>query len=264
MERIRRKKAKITRVNPDINSSQSSSSSPASSAKFRVAVYCRVSGPFDEAAGIDSSVLIENNYLHVSAMYNDLIKKHSDQYSGRLDSSGHHTGRLGQWKLVAIYADIGLTRVQLRPKFFDMMRDAHSRFFDILLCKSLRMFSHDMEDAVEQIRKLMSWGIRLIFEYEGFDTESYVADLLLTVLDSFVQEEKERNEPFEPVYGYRLVNHNGDSDNGGNGFNNSGSNSGQHDFGHATHCEIVQEEATVFKGIFYWYEHGCLVAELAE
>ncbi|MBR1439357.1 MAG: recombinase family protein, partial [Synergistaceae bacterium] len=259
MGRIRRKKAKITRVNPDvnpdINSSQSSSSSPA---RFRVAVYCRMSGPFDEAAGIDSSVLIENNYLHVSAMYNDLIKNHSDRYSGRLGSSGHHTGRLGQWTLGAIYADIGLTRVQFRPKFFEMMRDAQSRFFDILLCKPLRMFSHDMEDAVEQIRKLMSWGIRLIFEYEGFDTESYVADLLLTVLDSFAQEGKERDEPFEPVYGYRLVNYNGSSDNGGNGFNNSG----QHDFGHATHCVIVQEEAAVIKGIFYWYEHGCLPSEI--
>ncbi len=269
MGRIRRKKAKITRVNPDITSSQSSSSSPA---KFRVAVYCRVSGPFDEAAGIDSSVLIENSYLHVSAMYNDLIKNHSDRYSGRLGASGHHTGRLGQWTLVAIYADIGLTCVQLRPKFFEMMRDAQSRFFDILLCKSLRMFSHDMKDAVEQIRKLMSCGIRLIFEYEGFDTESYVADLLLTVLDSFAQEGKERDEPFEPVYGYRLVNHNGHnggSDNGGNGFNNSGSNNGDQIGGHddkdrndSPHCEIVQEEATVIKGIFYWYEHGCLPSEI--
>ena len=34
------------------------------------------------------------------------------------------------------------------------------------------------------------------------------------------------------------------------------------DIGHATHCEIVQEEATVIKGIFYWYEHGCLPSEI--
>ena len=209
MGRIRRKKAKITRVNPDINSSQSLSSSPA---KFRVAVYCRVSGPFDEAAGIDSSVLIENNYLHVSAMYNDLIKNHSDRYSGRLDSSGHHTGRLGQWTLVAIYADIGLTSVQLRPKFFEMMRDAQSRFFDILLCKSLRMFSHDMEDAVEQIRKLMSWGIRLIFEYEGFDTENIYPDLADEAVSAMFMNVRYATEP--PSYS---------SENGGSSRNSSSS-----------------------------------------
>lgn len=182
------------------------------------------------------------------------------------------------WKLVSIYADVGLTRVQTRPRLFDMLRDGQSGFFDILICESVRTFSHDMKDAVEKIRRLKSWGVKVIFEREGFDTDSYITSSLLETLNSFGNEDK--NEPFSPVFGYRLIRDeydNGQENNGGDGDNGNHSEDcdeyGIHsDYGDDSnnsedgecfgYCEIVPEEAAIVKNIFNWYEHGALSSEI--
>ena len=221
--------------------------------EYRVAVYCRV------AAWGEGQ---ENNYMNVSNYYKQNIRMQSG------------------WKLVSIYADVGLTRVQTRPRFFDMLRDGQSGFFDILICESVRTFSHDMKDAVEKIRKLKSWGVKVIFEREGFDTNSYITSSLLETLNSFGNEEKD--EPFSPVFGYRLVRdeyggqeNNGDDSGDGDNGNHSedcdeygihsdyGDDSNNSEDGECFgYCEIVPEEAAIVKNIFNWYEHGALPSEI--
>ena len=219
--------------------------------EYRVAVYCRV------AAWGEGQ---ENNYMNVSNYYKQSIRMNSG------------------WKLVSIYADVGLTRVQTRPRFFDMLRDGQSGFFDILICESVRTFSHDMKDAVEKIRKLKSWGVKVIFEREGFDTNSYITSSLLETLNSFGNEDK--NEPFSPVFGYRLVRDEYGDNNSNNGeywehseCGDDRDDSSQEDYGGQDengdengecfgYCEIVPEEAAIVKNIFNWYEHGALPSEI--
>ena len=175
----------------------------------KIAVYCRIATRYEGQ---------ENSYVNISTLY-----KH----------------KLGQ-KLTAIYADTGLSgaHLELRPQFLEMIRDGEAGLYDVLMCKSLRVFSHDLRDAVLQIRKLRKRGIRIIFESENFDTNKDFTELVLQVLNSFGEEVGElEGGILAPVFGYRKVDGN---------------------------YEINPEEAEVVRRIFRYYEHGLPVCQIID
>ena len=175
----------------------------------KIAVYCRIATRYEGQ---------ENSYVNISTLY-----KH----------------KLGQ-KLCAIYADTGLSgaHLELRPQFLEMIRDGEAGLYDVLMCKSLRVFSHDLRDAVLQIRKLRKRGIRIIFESENFDTNKDFTELVLKVLASFGEEAGEfEGGILAPVFGYRKVDGN---------------------------YEINPEEAEVVKKVFWLYEHGLPVCQIID
>ena len=176
---------------------------------IKIAVYCRIATRYEGQ---------ENSYVNISTLY-----KH----------------KLGQ-KLTAIYADTGLSgaHLELRPQFLEMIRDGEAGLYDVLMCKSLRVFSHDLRDAVLQIRKLRKRGIRIIFESENFDTNKDFTELVLQVLNSFGEEAGEfEGGILAPVFGYRKVDGN---------------------------YEINPEEAEVVKKVFWLYEHGLPVCQIID
>ena len=146
---------------------------------------------------------------------------------------------MGQ-KLCAIYADTGLSgaHLELRPQFLEMIRDGEAGLYDVLMCKSLKIFSHDLRDAVLQIRKLRKRGIRIIFESENFDTNKDFTELVLKVLEAFGSEAGEfEGGILAPVFGYKRIDGN---------------------------YEINPEEAEVVKKVFWLYEHGLPVCQIID
>ena len=110
--------------------------------------------------------------------------------------------------------------------------------YDVLMCKSLKIFSHDLRDAVLQIRKLRKRGIRIIFESENFDTNKDFTELVLQVLNSFGEEVGElEGGILAPVFGYKRIDGN---------------------------YEINPEEAEVVKKVFWLYEHGLPVCQIID
>lgn len=159
-----------------------------------------------------------------------------------------------EWEYVGTYADPAITGTTgERPEFKRMMRDAEHHRFDIILCKSISRFARNTLLTVESIRRLQELKIKVIFEKEDLDTFDPAAEMMLTIMSAFAQEEsrnaservkagiqlraKNGNVTWNPLYGYRQ----GEDD---------------------THV-IYEEEAEIVRRIFAEAEKGLSAAEIA-
>ncbi len=75
------------------------------------------------------------------------------------------------WKIVARYADKAISgSVTDRPQYQQMLRDAKTKKFDILLVDDLSRLSRDQVETMQACRRLVHWGVRLIAISDGLDT----------------------------------------------------------------------------------------------
>lgn len=189
--------------------------------RTRVAAYCRVSTNSDEQLGS-----LEN----------------------QMAAFRHQVSLHGDWELVNLYVDEGLTgtSVKHRAGFQQMLADCRAGRIDYIITKSISRFARNTMDCLKYVRELQAMGVQLFFEKECIDTASSISEMLLTVMAAFAQEESRSisenvkwgvRKRFEagqewrvPIYGYR-------------------------------HTEeemyiIVPEEAAIVKEIFTRYAHG--------
>lgn len=77
------------------------------------------------------------------------------------------------YEVYQIYTDEDYSGVdKMRPAFHQLLQDAESRRFSIILVKAQSRFTRDMEQAEAFLnRKLPEWGIRLISLVDGIDTD---------------------------------------------------------------------------------------------
>ena len=134
---------------------------------LRVAAYCRVStDSTDQANSLESQKTFFEQYISLRP----------------------------DWELYAIYADEGVTGTsrKKRPEFNRMMNDARMNRFDLVLTKEVSRFSRNLLDTISCTRELKRWGVGVYFMSDGFNSLEPDAELRLSIMGSFAQEESRK------------------------------------------------------------------------
>lgn len=124
-------------------------------------------------------------YCRVSTEKEDQLNSLEAQKRFFLD----YTARTGN-SLVRLYADEGIsgTKIKNRKQFLQMMRDAESGVFDMLVVKDISRFARNTVDLLENIRKLKSYGIETQFLTANM-TSMGNSEFVLTMFAALAQEE---------------------------------------------------------------------------
>ena len=133
----------------------------------RAAAYCRVSTDrLDQLGSFESQKLFFKSYIEC---------------------------RPG-WTLIGIYADEGITGTTTadRTGFLQMLVDAYSGRFDVILTKEVSRFSRNLLDAVAVTRELKRHGVAVVFLNDGISTSDPDAELRLGIMASVAQEESRK------------------------------------------------------------------------
>ena len=117
-----------------------------------------------------------------------------DQLDSFEAQESHYTSLIQSnpaWAFSGIYSDEGIsgTKTKHRLGLQEMMEDARSYKFDLILTKSLSRFARNTVDALSLIRELMELGIAIHFEKENINTESMESELMLSIMASLAEEE---------------------------------------------------------------------------
>ncbi len=77
------------------------------------------------------------------------------------------------WSIAQRYEDKGISgATKDRPAYQDMLADAKSKKFDILMVDDLSRLSRDNVETQWSLKRLKFWGIRVIAVSDGFDSDS--------------------------------------------------------------------------------------------
>ena len=95
------------------------------------------------------------------------------------------------WEIVGVYADKGISGLSTknRTEFNRMIADAKAKKIDLILVKSVSRFSRNIVDALEYIRLLKTFNVRVLFEKENLDSFDSKAETLLSIMATLAQEE---------------------------------------------------------------------------
>ena len=134
------------------------------SAKKRIAAYCRVSTQAEEQ---NHSLLAQVDY------YTKLIEED------------------GNAVLVDVYADRGTsgTRTRNRTDFLRMIDDCRKNKIDAIITKSVSRFGRNTVDTLVFTRELKNLGIDVYFEKENLHTCSAEGELMLTLMAAVAESE---------------------------------------------------------------------------
>lgn len=91
-----------------------------------------------------------------------------------------------------IYEDEGFSAGNTnRPRFIDMMKDAASRKFDVLICYRLDRVSRNVSDFSQLIKDLKKYNVDFISIREQFDTTTPMGRAMMYIASVFSQLERE-------------------------------------------------------------------------
>lgn len=132
--------------------------------RLRVAAYARVSSDSEDQL---NSLSVQVDY------YTHLIQENPN------------------WDFAGIYADEGITGTSTkhREQFNRLMDDCRAGLIDRVLVKSASRFARNTADALASVREMKSLGVTVVFEKEGFDTETSNGEMILSMICSVAQEE---------------------------------------------------------------------------
>ena len=133
----------------------------------KIAVYCRVSTEKEDQI---------NSLENQKKYFREYIEKNPN------------------WELYEIYADEGITgtSTKRRYSFHKMMQDAKNHEFSLIITKEISRFARNTLDSIYFTRKLKEWGIPVIFLNDNINTLDADAELRLTIMSSFAQEESRK------------------------------------------------------------------------
>ena len=132
--------------------------------RLRVAAYARVSS--DSTDQLNSLSVQADYYTH-------LIQENPN------------------WDFAGIYADEGITGTSTkhREQFNRLLDDCRAGLIDRVLVKSASRFARNTADALASVREMKSLGVTVVFEKEGFDTETANGEMILSMICAAAQEE---------------------------------------------------------------------------
>lgn len=132
-----------------------------------VVAYCRVStDKMDQANSLESQQRYFNEYIRRNPM----------------------------WKLYEIYVDDGIsgTNTKKRAAFNQMINDAKSGKFDLIITKEISRFARNILDSIGYTRELKKFGVGVIFLNDNINTLDNDAEMRLAFLSTMAQEESRK------------------------------------------------------------------------
>lgn len=132
--------------------------------KLKVTYYARVStDKYEQLNSLENQV----NY------YEDFIKNNTN------------------WTFIEGYIDEGITGTSTlkRDSFKRMIRDAKNKKFNLIITKEISRFARDTLDSIQYTRKLLEYGVGVLFQYDHINTFNADSELRLTIMASIAQEE---------------------------------------------------------------------------
>ena len=196
-------------------------------------------------------------YCRVSSNHRNQLNSLAAQISSLTRAVSH----VEQWKLADVFIDIASAREDApRREFERMIRECEAHRISVIITKSVSRFGRDTVDTLEAIKRLKAAGIRIIFDEESIDTKEIEDDLLISILESFVQAENE-SRSISIRMGLRTGAINGKS-----------GNYRKRLYGYIKNREgeliIEPDQAKVVRDIYRWYLDGAsvvgIIKELAE
>lgn len=134
---------------------------------LRVAYYARVSTDFMEQLNS-----LENQ------------KKYFTEYIGDMPN----------WEFAGGYIDEGISGVttKKREKFNEMIDDALSGQFDLIVTKEVSRFARNTLDSIQYTRELLSNGVAVYFQNDNINTLDEDSEFRLTIMASMAQDESRK------------------------------------------------------------------------
>lgn len=179
-------------------------------------------------------------YCRVSTSKEEQLDSLKNQASFFLEYAKRHN-----YELINIYADEGKsgTRIKHRIELQQLLIDAKEKMFELVLIKDVSRLARNTVDFLTSIRKLKSYGIKVMFiNYDQTSSDS--SEFMLTMLSAIAQEES-ANISKRVKFGKRVNAEKGKVPNLCYGFNKI-----QGDY---FSLDINKEEALVVKQIFEMY-----------
>lgn len=136
--------------------------------RLRVAAYCRVSTDNEEQAS---------------------------SYESQIEHYTEYINSKPEWEMVKVYADEGIsaTSTKGREQFNAMIEDCKNGLIDLILTKSISRFARNTVDCLNYIRMLKGMNIPVFFEKESINTMDAKGEVLLTIMASLAQQEKDES-----------------------------------------------------------------------
>jgi len=131
---------------------------------MRVTFYARVSSEKDEQL---------NSLDNQIAYYTNLIKENKN------------------WEYVSGYIDEGLSGISTakRENFHNMINDAKSGKFDLIITKEISRFARNTLDSIKYTRDLLTNGVGVFFQNDNINTLDEDSELRLTIMSGIAQDE---------------------------------------------------------------------------
>ena len=131
---------------------------------LRVVYYARVSSESDEQL---------NSLSNQISYFEEYIKRNK------------------AWEYVGGYIDEGISGVSTkkRENFNRMIEDAEKGKFDLIITKEISRFARNTLDSLEFTRKLLQYGVGVMFQNDNINTIEGDAELRLAIMSSIAQDE---------------------------------------------------------------------------
>ena len=99
-----------------------------------------------------------------------------------------------EWQIVKLYADEGITGTSAtkRPQFMQMIKDAESGDFDLIITREVSRFARNTVDTLQYTRQLKSKGVEVFFINDNIKTFSEDGELRLSLMATLSQEESRK------------------------------------------------------------------------
>lgn len=98
------------------------------------------------------------------------------------------------WTYVKGYIDEGISgsTVKKRKKFLQMIEDAKSGYFDLIVTKEVSRFSRNLSDSIKYTQELLTNDVGVYFQSNGINTYDPNSEFILNMMGSVAQEEVKR------------------------------------------------------------------------
>ena len=98
------------------------------------------------------------------------------------------------WIYVKGYIDEGISgsSVKKRKKFLQMIEDAKSGYFDLIVTKEVSRFSRNLSDSIKYTQELLTNDVGVFFQSNGINTYDPNSEFILNMMGSVAQEEIKR------------------------------------------------------------------------
>ena len=139
---------------------------------------------------------ITNIKLRVT-YYSRVSTNHDDQINSLQNQTEYFKKMINEnpnWIYVKGYVDEGITGTSdvKRTNFMEMINDAKQNKFDLIITKEISRFSRNTLDSIKCTRKLLEYGVAVLFINDNINTALQDSELRLTIMASMAQDEIRR------------------------------------------------------------------------